>query len=382
MQRFIVILLAWFGVIALTFVVMLSAIERQQGGGAETEVTRASKQQDILRLAEKQYRQQQYQHALELLEGQSRMFSERQLPADVMWRYCLLKGNVHWKLWEYVEAEQSWQQASIYARTSSQHSMVARLISDSQRVVEDINRERNDKNLYYASPHVGPAGELKGKIALIYVYLVDGGGNDWSLRDRDYVQSIWDTAQNWLETKALQYHTNLVFSKRLFLIDKNPQISRLQIGDAGNKYQHVEQVTGLVATQLGYADLMSFIEHIRQEEHADQAMLMFHLARDGRSFASRCMRRCSEQGEFVVLLESTRSKKWQSLQYAQAHESLHLFGADDLYNIRAAKYYAVRDIMNYPSSQLPASTLEGLTAWSIGLNARKPETPFKIKLMK
>jgi hypothetical protein len=82
------------------------------------------------------------------------------------------------------------------------------------------------------------------------------------------------------------------------------------------------------------------------------------------------------------LLESAHSKKWQSLQYAQAHESLHLFGADDLYNISNAKYYAVRDIMNYPSSLLQANTLEALTAWSVGLDTHKPATPFRIKVIK
>ena len=72
-------------------------------------------------------------------------------------------------------------------------------------------------------------------------------------------------------------------------------------------------------------------------------------------------------------------KKWQSLQYAQAHESLHLFGADDLYNISHAKYYSVRDIMNYPSSILEASTLEDLTAYAIGIRERRPITPFEVK---
>jgi len=381
MQRFIVILLSWLAVIVVTFMLMLSALEQEDGGVAQTDISGASKQLAILRQAETHYRQQEYQPALQLLEARENLFTDKKLPADVLLRFYLLKGKVHWQLWEYVEAEQAWQFASLYAQTASQHNMVAKLVRDSQRVLDDINQERNDKNLYYASPHVGPAGELKGKIALIYVYLVDGGGNSWSLRDRDYVQAIWNSAQNWLESKARQYHSNVVFSKRLFIIDKHPQISRMQIGDVSSKFRNVDEVTTLAANQFGFPDILSFIEHIRQEEHADQAMLIFHLARDGRSFASRCMRRCSEQGEFVVLLESTRSKKWQSLQYAQAHESLHLFGADDLYNIRNAKYYAVRDIMNYPSSQLPASTLEGLTAWSVGIGTRKPEAPFKIKLM-
>ena len=78
-------------------------------------------------------------------------------------------------------------------------------------------------------------------------------------------------------------------------------------------------------------------------------------------------------------MEKPDVKFWQSMGYAQAHEALHLFGADDLYNIEQARYYAVRDIMNYPASILDASTIDDITAYSIGLTDQKPKTPFEIK---
>ena len=70
------------------------------------------------------------------------------------------------------------------------------------------------------------------------------------------------------------------------------------------------------------------------------------------------------------------------MEYAQAHESLHLFGADDLYNIKQSIYFATRDIMNYPSKYLDASVIEPVTAYGIGLINKKPEAPFKIKTIK
>lgn len=381
MQRFVLVFVTWLGFIILAFVLMLSAIEKERHAIPAAQTRHSNEQLSVLRQAEKQYQQQEYQTALQLLEANENLFAAKHESRELQLRYYLLKGKVHWALWEYVEAEQAWQLASLYAKTTNQHKMLSKLVRDSQRVLDDINQERNDKNVYLASPHVGPASTLKGKIALIYVYLVDSGSNGWSLRDRSHVQNTWQLSQDWLENMASKYGSHIKFSHRLFVLDKHPQLSRLQVGDAGSKHKNVDQLTSLVARHFGFPDILAFIERIRQEEHADQAMLMFHLARDGRSFASRCMRRCSGQGEYVVLLESTRSKNWQSLQYAQAHESLHLFGADDLYNISKAKYYAVRDIMNYPSSQLQASTLEELTAWSVGLATNKPNTPFKIKVM-
>ena len=379
MQRFVLILISWLAVIVFATLFLDSAMHRQTRGLSARDQERFAEQVALLRAVEKQYQQQAYPSALQLLESRQSLFSDGHAPDELMLGYYLLKGKVHWSLWEYIEADQAWQLAEQYAHSSKQKGMLAQLTRDSQRVVHDINRERNNREVYLASPHVGPAGELKGKIALIYVFLVDGNGNGWSLRDRGYVENTWRTAQAWLQDKARRYGSTISFSRRVFLVDKNPQLVRLRVGDVSNKFRNVDQVATLVATQLGFSNVLGFIEHIKQEEHADQAMLLLHLARDGRSFASRCMQRCSPLGEFVFLLESPRNKKWQSLQYAQVHESLHLFGADDLYNIKNAKYYDVRDIMNYPSSQLQASTLESLTAWSVGLDHVKPDTPFKIK---
>jgi hypothetical protein len=381
MLRLILILGVWLAVIVVVATQMDAAIHKHKTGITAEDKQRFAKQVALLSTVERQYQQQHYPVALQMLENGQSLFAEPHVPEQLALGYYLLKGKVHWSLWEYVEADQAWQTAERYAKTSAQKGMLTQLTRDSQRVVHDINRERNHRDVYLASPHVGPASELKGKVALIYVFLVDSSGNSWSLRDRSYVENTWHQAQAWLQEKARRYGSQVSFSQRLFLVDKNPRIARLRVGDVSNQFKHVDQVAMLAAKQLGFPSVLAFTDHINQEEHADQAMLLFHLARDGRSFASRCLRRCSNLGEFVVLLESARSKKWQSLQYAQAHESLHLFGADDLYNIRNAKYYEVRDIMNYPSSQLQASTLEALTAWSVGLDARKPDAPFKIKTL-
>lgn len=381
MRRFVLILSAWLGVIIVTAVLLDANIDR---GKSKVEIDTAVrrhyvKQLALLRAVEREYQQRHYVAALAQLESQRSLFSDNAIPGQLSLGYYLLKGKLHWSLWEYVEAERAWQEARRYAHTTRQQSMLAQLTRDSQRVVNDINRERNKRKAYLASPHVGPAGELRGRIALIYIFLVDAGRRGWSLRDRDYVLSTWHLSQNWLAAKARQYGHSIKFVQRSFLVDRDPQIKRLRVGEVSNKFKNVNQVIALVARQLGSPDLLSFTQKVKQQEHADEAMVLLQLARDGRSFASRCMYRCSNQGEFAVLLESPRSKKWQSLQYAQAHESLHLFGADDLYNIRDAKYYEVRDIMNYPSSRLQASTLDVLTAWAVGLKPFKPTAPFRIK---
>lgn len=377
MRRFVELLLSLLFLIAIVVVALESS--HNSTGLSHADKRRFAEQIAVLERVEDQYQQHRYLAGLHMLGSQRDLFSARQVPGQLRLAFYLLEGKLHWSLWQYVEADRAWHEAAKLAHTPQQQRMLASLVRDSQRVLDDINRERNEREVYRASPHIGPASELKGKVALIYIFLVDGEGDGWSLRDRAYVLDTWRLASDWLASAALRHGAQLNFTRRVFLVDKDPRILRLRVGDFKNKFRNVDRVASLVAKQLGYTSLLALSEAIKRQEHADQAMVILHLARDGRSFASRCMHRCGGEGEFAVLLESARRKKWQSLQYAQAHESLHLFGADDLYNIRGAKYFEVRDIMNYPSSELQASTLEALTAWSVGLDAHRPNTPFKIK---
>ena len=124
--------------------------------------------------------------------------------------------------------------------------------------------------------------------------------------------------------------------------------------------------------------MLGFLYVLQDHARADQAVLILHLARDGRSLSRRCLVSCGPDGEFAYVLEAVTPKRWDRLAYAQAHETLHLFGADDLYNIRGAHDYAARDIMNYPSRLLRASTLEPITAYATGLQRERPAAPFRI----
>lgn len=324
-------------------------------------------------------RKKQYLAALTLLEQNESAFaglprSQRQ----ILYEFYQLKGHCHAALWQYIEAEGMWGQASEYAVRADDRKRMRDLVQMSRRAISDMNQERSNKDVYLASPHVGPAAILRGKVALIYVFLTDGSLREWSLRERTHSLNTWSLAQQWLSNKAKQYGSNVTFSQRVFVINKHPVIKRLKVGDQDTHYQNAENVARLAARQFGYDSILEFIDHIKTEENADQAILIYHLAKEGRSFASRCMNNCDETGEFVFLMETANVKHWQSLRYTQAHESLHLFGADDLYNIKKAKYYALHDIMNYPSSILDASTLEDLTAYSVGLRKRRPVTPFKV----
>ena len=381
MARVLLFIAGWiFFIFLVSVLVQFSKPASMTSGTEQFETVTLVRENSVFREIQQAYQDNDFVTALQLIDANETDFAD--LPeADYVLGYHFyhLKGHVHSSLWQHIEADESWKKARSYTDNKKLRARLSRLIKASNQVISDINEERDLRNFYQASPHVGPAAALKGKVVVAYVFLTDAALQSWSIRKRDFVMSNWSMAENWMQKNSKQYSSELSFVHRLFVVDKNPHIKRLQVGDFDMNFVNADKVAQLVAENFGFSDMLSFINEIKKQENADQALLLLHLARDGRSFASRCMFRCQSDAEYVFLMEEPDSKFWQSLGYAQAHEALHLFGADDLYNIQKAKFYAVRDIMNYPSNILEASSLDHITAYAIGLTETKPKTPFEIK---
>jgi len=381
MARFFLFILGWIGFIAIVaLIVQFNKPVHLDDEQSLYETVTLVQDNPVFKKIQQAYQDEDYITALNLIDvHEAEFLSLPESEYELAYHFYHLKGHIHSSVWQHIEAEESWQKARTYTTNKRLKDRLSRLIRASRHVINDINEERELRSYYQASPYVGPASSLQGKVVVIYVFLTDGALQSWSIRKRDFVMKNWRFAQNWIQKNAERYSTDLSFSHRLFIIDKNPYIKRLKVADFDGNFVNADTVASLVAENFGHKDIMSFTSEIKQQEGADQAMLLLHLARDGRSFASRCMYRCQSDAEYVFLMERPNAKFWQSMSYAQAHESLHLFGADDLYNIQDAKYYAVRDIMNYPSSILDASTMDEITAYAIGITDKKPKAPFAIR---
>lgn len=292
-------------------------------------------------------------------------------------RIYTLRGDVHWDLFQYIDAVADWRRAEAWASREERRALEQRVAATHSRL-EAENTERNNRTVYVAAPNVGPAAILAGRIAVAYVFVQDHGGATWGLRDRELALASWGMAERWLAARAKQYGASVSFTRRVYLVDRNPAVRRLRVAYGQAHRRDDDQVARLVADQLGATSVLGFLYALQYHAGADQAVLILHIARDDRSMACRCVEHCGPDGEFAFLLESVTPKGWNELGYAQAHETLHLFGADDLYNIRGAYAYAPRDIMNYRSRFLSASTLEPITAYATGLRRDPPAAPFRI----
>lgn len=292
-----------------------------------------------------------------------------------------LKTNLHLRLWQYADAKEAITEALRFADKGQKKNLIKK--SDwLENVIEKVNKERNKNTSYLASPNVGPAANFFGDIGIVHLFVEEKTSKSWGLKQRSISLTAMNKAKKWFKKETYKYGKSVNFKQRVYLINRNPAIKRLSLATDKKRYRYANAIVDLAVKQLGGKSILSFLYAQKKAMQVNEVMLLVHINKSGRSFAKRCLFKCATTGEYTYILEDASVKKWQSMEYAQAHESLHLFGADDLYNIKQSIYFATRDIMNYPSKYLDASVIEPVTAYGIGLINKKPEAPFKIKTIK
>ncbi|MBT4498619.1 MAG: hypothetical protein HOC74_12900, partial [Gemmatimonadetes bacterium] len=264
--------------------------------------------------------------------------------------------------------------------TPKQQQAFRSRLSQVQKVIEQNEKERTDRTEYVASPGLGPSGRLRGRVVIAYVFIDDGKESRWSKRNRQAVLGSMDRVEKWYGQWAERYGgEGLEFVRRVFVYDRDPLLrnafEELINRDVQTGYDLAERMVELEGAET----VNGFLERLRVEERADQVVLLLHVNKQSRSYALRCSYGCWSEAEYAFLFQTNSFNDWDALLYAQAHEGLHLFGADDLYNIDKARDYAVRDIMNHLPRYLFEARIDSITAYAIGWLADQPEAPFPIE---
>ena len=303
-----------------------------------------------------------------------------ELHTDYLARAYARKAEAHIGLWHYVDAEATLLQALAHADEALQADL-NRILAEVRGIITDNDTERNEQHIYHAAPGIGPARTLHGKVVVAYVFIDDGKHSTWSLKAEKTVLQHLELVKRWLQAQAQEYGTGgLTFTERIFHYDKDPWLRNallsLHVQDAAFGYD----LAGRVAALQNAPSVNAFLYRLIREEAADQAILLMHVNIAGkRSFAHVCWTACPEQAEYAFILKPARPHHWEATAYTQAHEALHLFGADDLYNLKGGRQYAPRDIMHNYARYIEASVIDSITAFGVGWLRRSP-TPLPFPL--
>lgn len=249
-------------------------------------------------------------------------------------------------------------------------------IDDWQAYIDNNQTERNKRTRYISGNNLGLAKTLTNKITVAYIYINDNANHEWTAQRRLLNQTLFDNVLAFYQREGERYQQGkLDIDVRYFVMRSPKGIGKNMLRKYGTftfLQQHFLQ-------QSNYRDFDEFIADLQGKEQREVA-IVFHTNHQARSYAFRCKKNDGSCGfEHAMLTEDISLKKqaWLIPQ-VQAHEILHLFGADDLYQIRQAKDFAVTDIMNYHSRELRYASIDPITAWAIGWRER-PQTPFNVE---
>lgn len=303
----------------------------------------------------------------------------------------LMKADIHEEKWHTHFAIES----LLAAQKLKFDRQTDRKIKQLRKYIARVEQERNLNQEYVATRHSGPAKTLTGKVLVAYIFIDDGVKTRWSDKSLRRSQQTLRRVQNWQIAQSKRYAVkNIEFINKTYMVQRNPKLKALSSLSDKTSDEYVEKLVKTAMEHLGAKDVEDFIGRQMDLVGADQGAIIFHSNFNRRSFAHRCgythrvtyykngveqvemISRCHD--EFVMLMEQVKRNRWDKLHYAQAHEILHLFGADDLYNIENASNFALVDIMNFQSKNIGDSEISPVTAYAIGWRDKKPKTPFKI----
>jgi len=285
------------------------------------------------------------------------------------------QAQIHRNRQHYHYAIDSLKQASLLLKNSW---YIEKKISHLQASIDRQQKERTFNDSYSNSRNSGIAKRLKNDVTIAYIYLDDNKWSKWSAKLRQKNHFNIDQVTQWYQTQANHYDVDsLNIDVRYFYVKSPKGLSKEWLREAAF-FKHAQS---LIAQQLGYTDFKAFTDALANHNPYHDVALVFHTNNQARSFAISCANirhnRC--KNEYVMLTEKMNHNPYSwATQQVQSHEILHLFGASDLYNIKAAKDYAVTDLMNYYSQELKYATIEPITAWAIGW-ANLPKTPFNVE---
>jgi hypothetical protein len=280
-------------------------------------------------------------------------------------------ASVHARRWHWHRARDALSSAIDLAPTDERRRALA-------AVEESIRRAQGERDMqpsYRAARNAGPARALRGRVVVAYVLADPIGPRRWTDVDRIFARSTLARVERWYAAKAKERNVAAPeFVDRVFEVP-------LAAGDLP-VFPDVDRArsTALqLVANLGHDSLREWLAALQTDESAEQVMLVIHSPQNARSFSSVCARGGYCDSELALVYVPNGPTNWDSLAFTLAHEGLHLFGADDLYNVSGAADYATTDVMHYLSVRLDYADVGDLTAWAVGWTRNAPITPFIVE---
>lgn len=227
----------------------------------------------------------------------------------------------------------------------------------------------------------GSAPSLRGRVALVTV-LVDTQKRSWTRVRRARLATSASQSRALLLREARRYGVDDLSIDLVTLDATRAEVTLPELDtDAYDRFAP-ETVSALdrevrraAAEALG-ATLDEIATSFRtQGYHSVAFVAAFPFELRARDFAMSESSFWDRDAEVAFVFAGTATGP---LSYTLAHESLHLFGAEDLYTLATFDPADRRDVMQVPCATAGASVVAGTTAWAIGWRDRPPARAYPV----
>ena len=190
----------------------------------------------------------------------------------------------------------------------------------------------------YPNDHrdVGLCKELTRNAEALLVFVNDSASN-WTQQEiQNFMGNMVNPGLDFIERNASAWGYNITFES-CYYEDGTGNVGILQYPGTVTDWDSETQVNDLVplaAQNHGFATAEDMIKNVQDYAGTDQVAIVFVLDKDGRSYA-RWNTSNDSFVEHAVIYTSWDGK--QERPYVIAHEVMHLFGAEDLYEDRGER---------------------------------------------
>lgn len=239
----------------------------------------------------------------------------------------------------------------------------------------------------------GSAKKLLGNCLAVGIF-VSEGEDAWTEESK---QATWDNVEKGMEwirnTGSEEYDASISFE--CLCLNREEDVVLDKIPRYGDDYSNTEEMLTSVVEQLGYDDLIQFYQGIKEDYEDYNIHIMFLFNVESRAHMNYIrIDDPIEKLEFNNMYKSSEYSESDgetvladSMNIATiVHESLHAYGAMDLYNVyespegeEAEKRLTKRfssEIMLTTSNELEESEISEFTAFLLGWH-NEPETWYK-----
>lgn len=222
----------------------------------------------------------------------------------------------------------------------------------------------------------GSAFELKGQVQTLYCF-IETPTDPWTPEEKDQMLSALNQAQEWLIVQATEWNTHLSFNTQVLVDGRSLVIPQIASGTGSGKERvdWVSEITKLA----GYGNSKRAYRKLSKAFNNKNIYLIIFAHADGMSYAMRFAKGMKKKKYFLegaILYQHYDNGTEMPLPAVIAHETLHMYGAWDLYttyaqtpekHAKAMEQYP-NDIMLRVGNDLSVLKIDNLTAWLMGWN--------------